>query len=244
MALNRNATIRWYGHACVEVCTPGGKTVLIDPWFANPRSPRDAESVDACDLLLVTHGHDDHMGEAVQIARATRPVWPAIHEMSLWAMRQLPGGEDAVIGMNKGGTVEAAGLRITMVHADHSAGEWGSDARTPRSTSASRQGSSSNWRMATGSTTPATPTCSATCGLIGELYRPDLAILPIGGHFTMGPREAAYAVELLAVRDVMPVHYGTFPILAGTPGQWRDELAKRGLGSVEVHAPEPGGAVG
>ena len=87
MALNRNAIIRWYGHACVEVCTPGGKTVLIDPWFGNPRSPRPAESVDACDLLLVTHGHDDHMGEAVQIARATRPVWPAIHEMSLWAMR-------------------------------------------------------------------------------------------------------------------------------------------------------------
>jgi L-ascorbate metabolism protein UlaG (beta-lactamase superfamily) len=243
MALNREAIIRWYGHACVEVRTPGGRTVLIDPWFGNPRSPRPAESVDACDLLLVTHGHDDHMGEAVQIARATRPVWPAIHEMSLWAMRQLPGSEDAVIGMNKGGTVEAAGLRITMVHADHSAGEWGPAQDAPiyfGEPAGFVLELEDGYRIYHAGDT----NLFGDMRLVGELYRPDLAILPIGGHFTMGPREAAYAVELLAVRNVMPVHYGTFPILAGTPGQWRDELAKRGLGSVEVHAPEPGGAVG
>ena len=79
--------------------------------------------------------------------------------------------------------------------------------------------------------------------LIRELYRPDLALLPIGGHFTMGPREAALAVELLGVKHVMPIHYGTFPILAGTPDELRAELAARGLGDVEVHAPEPGGIV-
>jgi L-ascorbate metabolism protein UlaG (beta-lactamase superfamily) len=243
MALNRNAIIRWYGHACVEVRTPGGKTVLIDPWFGNPCSTRSAGSVDACDLLLVTHGHDDHLGEAVQIARATRPVWPAIHEMSLWAMRALPGGEDAVIGMNKGGTVEAAGIRITMVHADHSAGEWGSTQDAPiyfGEPAGFVLELEDGYRIYHAGDT----NLFGDMRLIGELYRPDLAILPIGGHFTMGPREAAYAVELLGVRDVMPVHYGTYPILAGTPGQWRDELAKRGLGTVEVHAPEPGGAVG
>ena len=76
--------------------------------------------------------------------------------------------------------------------------------------------------------------------LIGELYKPDLAILPIGGHFTMGPREAALAVELLGVQEVMPIHYGTFPLLAGTPDQLRSELDARGLGSVAIHAPEPG----
>jgi L-ascorbate metabolism protein UlaG (beta-lactamase superfamily) len=76
--------------------------------------------------------------------------------------------------------------------------------------------------------------------LIGELYRPDLAMLPIGGHFTMGPREAALAVELLGVRDVLPIHYGTFPILAGTPARLRDELAARGLAGVTVHELEPG----
>jgi L-ascorbate metabolism protein UlaG (beta-lactamase superfamily) len=80
--------------------------------------------------------------------------------------------------------------------------------------------------------------------IIRELYRPDLAILPIGGHYTMGPREAALAVELLGVREVLPIHYGTFPILSGTPDQLRDELAARSLGEVQVHALQPGQAIG
>ena len=124
MGLDRDTTFTWYGHACVEVRTPGGKVILIDPWFGNPRSPRSADSIDRCDLLLVTHGHGDHMGDAVALASRLRPAWPCIHEMSLWLARRLPGGADAAIGMNKGGTVDAAGLRITMVHADHSAGDW------------------------------------------------------------------------------------------------------------------------
>ena len=103
---------------------PGGKTILIDPWFGNPRSPRTADSVERCDLLLVTHGHDDHMGDAVALASRLRPTWPCIHEMSLWLGRRLPGGADAAIGMNKGGTFEAAGIKVTMTHADHSAGDW------------------------------------------------------------------------------------------------------------------------
>jgi L-ascorbate metabolism protein UlaG (beta-lactamase superfamily) len=242
MALSQQATIRWYGHACVEIRTPGRKTVLIDPWFGNPRSPRTAASVDACDLLLVTHGHSDHVGEALQIARATRPIWLAIHEMSLWARRQLPGREDGVIGMNKGGTAEVAGLRVTMVHADHSAGEWGPEQGAPV-----YLGDpvgfvielEDGYRIYHAGDTDV----FGDMRLIGELHRPDLAILPIGGHYTMGPREAAYAVELLKVKNVVPIHYGTFPLLAGTPGQWREELARRGLGDVEVHAPEPGGAV-
>ena len=119
MALDRETTIRWYGHACVELETPGRKRVLIDPWFGNPKSPRPASSVDRCDLMLVTHGHSDHMGDAVAIASRTRPAWPCIHEMSRWLARRLPGGHDAVTGMNKGGTVEAAGLKVTMVTAVH-----------------------------------------------------------------------------------------------------------------------------
>ena len=84
MALDRDTTITWYGHSCVEVRTPGGKVVLIDPWFGNPTSPRTADSVERCDLLLVTHGHVDHMGDAVALASRLRPAWPCIHEMSLW----------------------------------------------------------------------------------------------------------------------------------------------------------------
>ena len=242
MGLDQDTTFTWYGHACVEVRTPGGKVILIDPWFGNPRSPRSADSIDRCDLLLVTHGHGDHMGDAVALASRLRPVWPCIHEMSLWLARRLPGGGEAATGMNKGGTVEAAGLKVTMVGADHSAGDWNPGGETtlylgePAGFVVELE---NGFRFYHAGDTAV----FGDMRLIRDLYRPDLALLPIGGHFTMGPREAALAVELLGVQHVMPIHYGTFPILAGTPDQLRMELAARGLGTVEVHAPEPGGSV-
>lgn len=242
MAIDRDTTFTWYGHACVEVRTPGGKVVLIDPWFGNPLSPRRADAVDRCDLLLVTHGHGDHMGDAVALASRLRPAWPCIHEMSLWLSRTLPGGSDAVIGMNKGGTVEVAGLRVTMVGADHSAGDWNADGGVPLylgEPAGFVVELENGFRFYHAGDTAV----FGDMRLIAELYAPDIALLPIGGHFTMGPREAALAVELLGVKHVMPIHYGTFPLLAGTPDQLRAELAARGLGNVEVHAPEPGGSV-
>ena len=242
MGLDRDTTFTWYGHSCYEVRTPGGQVVLIDPWFGNPRSPRTAESIDRCDVLLVTHGHDDHFGEALALASRLRPVWPCMHEMSLWLARRLPGGADATIGMNKGGTVEAAGLKITMVGADHSAGDWNPGGETtlylgePAGFVVELE---NGFRFYNAGDTAV----FGDMRLIRELYRPELAMLPIGGHYTMGPREAALAVGLLGVNHVVPIHYGTFPILAGTPDQLRSELAARGLGDVAVHAPEPGGSI-
>src|SRR5438105_1472330 len=122
MALPTGATFTWYGHACWEVRTPGGRTILFDPWFGNPRSPKRPDAVERCDLLLVTHGHSDHFGDALTIGSRTRPAWPCIHEMSLWLGRNFA-HKDVVVGMNKGGTVEAAGLKVTMVRADHSGGD-------------------------------------------------------------------------------------------------------------------------
>jgi L-ascorbate metabolism protein UlaG (beta-lactamase superfamily) len=243
MALPAGATITWYGHACLELRTAGGRTVLIDPWFGNPRSPRSAADVSACDLLLVTHGHDDHLGDALSIASRLRPAWPCIHEMSLWLARRLPGGSDQVIGMNKGGTVEAAGLRVTMTRADHSAGNWDGSAETtlylgePAGFVIELE---DGYRVYHAGDTEA----FGDMALIRELHRPDLALLPIGGHYTMDPAGAAKAVELLGVSDVMPIHYGTFPALAGTPDQLREALQARGLDGVTVHAPEPGGSIG
>ena len=243
MTLDRDTRFTWYGHSCFEVTTPGGKTVIIDPFFANPRSPRTADSIDRCDLLLVTHGHYDHMGDAVALASRLRPAWPCIHEMSLWLGRRLPGGNDAATGMNKGETVEAAGLRVTMTMADHSAGDWNPDGGVPLylgEPAGFVVEVESGFRFYFAGDTA----LFGDMRYIREFHRPDVAFLPIGDHFTMGPREAAAAVELLGVKDVIPIHYGTYPILAGTPDQLRGALAERGLGDVTVHSPEPGGTVG
>ena len=94
MGLPTDMTITWYGHACVELRLSDGRVVLIDPWFGNPLSPKGADAVTRCDLLLVTHGHSDHVGDAVALASRLRPAWPCIHEMSLWLARRLPGGKD------------------------------------------------------------------------------------------------------------------------------------------------------
>jgi L-ascorbate metabolism protein UlaG (beta-lactamase superfamily) len=239
MALGRDTSFTSYGHSCIEVRTPGGKTVLIDPWFGNPNSPKAADAVDRCDLLLVTHGHFDHMGDAVALASRLRPAWPCIHEMSLWLARRLPGGADAATGMNKGGTVEAAGLKVTMTTADHSAGDWDPDGGVPLylgEPAGFVVEVENGFRFYHAGDTA----LIGDLRLIGQLYRPELAFLPIGGQFTMGPREAAMAVEMLGVKHIVPIHYGTFPILTGTPDQLRSELAARGLRDVTVHALEPG----
>jgi L-ascorbate metabolism protein UlaG (beta-lactamase superfamily) len=243
MALPANTVITSFGHSCREIRTPGGKTIVLDPWYGNPRSTKGADAVTECDVMLVTHGHFDHMGEAVAIASRLNPQWPCIHEMSLWLARQLPGGGDAVIGMNKGGTVEVAGLRVTMTPAEHSAGDWDGGANTtlylgePAGFIIELE---SGYRIYFAGDTHV----FGDMAFIRDLYHPELAFLPIGGHFTMDPIGAALAVELLGVSDVLPIHYGTFPILAGTPDELRAALAARGLGHVTVHAPEPGESIG
>ena len=242
MSLETSATFTWVGHACWEVRTPGGKTIVFDPWYANPSSPKRPDQVEACDVLLVTHGHSDHFGDALMVASRTRPTWPCIHEMSLWLGRNYA-HKDGLIGMNKGGTVEAAGLRISMVRADHSAGDLYAGAESPiyfGEPVGFVVELEDGFRLYFAGDTDV----FSDMRLIADRYRPSLAFLPIGGHFTMDPVGAAQAVELLGVNGVAPMHYGTFPILAGTPDRLREELAKRGLGDVTVHATAPGSALG
>jgi len=241
MAIGRDTSFTWLGHAAVQVRTPGGKVILFDPWLSNPKSPRTADSIKACDVLLVSHGHGDHLGDAVAIAARLRPAWPCIHEMSLWLSRRLPGGSDQVTGFNKGGTVEVAGLKITMVPAEHSAGDWNSSEETtlylgePAGFVVELE---NGFRFYFAGDTHV----FGDMALIRQLFKPDLALLPIGGHFTMDPAAAALAVELLGVDHVLPIHWGTFPILAGTPLQLAEGVAARGLGAI-VHAWVPGETV-
>jgi len=241
MPIDRDVTFTWYGHACLEARTPGGQVMVFDPWFGNPLSTRTADSVDRVDIMVVSHGHADHLGDAVTIATRTKPFFPTIHELSLHLSRRLPGGMDAVVGMNKGGTVEHKGIRITMVHADHSAGNWSDEIGMPL-----HLGEPVGFIVVlendftfyfAGDTD-----VFGDMRLIRDLYRPELAFLPIGGHYTMDPRSAALAVELLGVRDVVPIHWGTFPALSGTPGHLRDELAKRRV-EATVHEMKPGGTL-
>ena len=242
----------WYGHSCIELETPGGVRVLFDPWFRNPRSPRAPATVDRCDLMLLSHGHFDHLGgdigsldgaDAVTIAGRLAPAWPAVHELSLWLGAVLPPSAAAkVVGMNKGGTVSMAGLRITMVHADHSAGDWSGETRTP-----TYLGEPVGFIVELEDRTrlyfAGDTDVFGDMRVIADLSRPTVAFLPIGNHFTMSPRGAAMAAGLLGVRTVVPIHYGTFPILTGTPDALRRELRAQGL-DIEVVAPEPGTTVG
>ena len=241
MALAPDTTFTWYGHSCWEVRTPGGRTILLDPWFANPNSPKAPDAVDRCDLMLVTHGHFDHFGDALAIASRTRPTWPCIHELSLWLGRNFA-HKDRLVGMNKGGAVEVDGIKVTMVRADHSAGDMYAAAESPLYLGEPvgliiELENGSRFYFA-GDTD-----VFGDMALIADRYAPELAFLPIGGHFTMDPAGAARAVELLGVKHVVGMHYGTFPILTGTPDELRSEIEARGLRDVEVHATEPGGTL-
>ena len=229
----------WHGHANVEVVTRGGRVIRFDPWFGNPRSPRAAREVTACDLLLVTHGHSDHVGDSLEIGARTRPAWPAIHELALWLQHALPAGADGVIGMNKGGTVTTAGLKVSMTRADHSGGTW-DDGRETTLYLGEPAGFVVELEDGRRVYHAGDTNVFGDMRLIRELHRPFVAMLPIGGHYTMGPREAALAVELLGVRKVIPIHFGTFPILAGTPEELARELEARGLHDVEVLTADPG----
>ncbi len=228
-------TVTWLGHASFHIVSPTGKVVLIDPWLDNPKCPPDRKSFDRVDLILVTHGHFDHLGNTVDLARQHAARVVVIYEISVWLESK---GIRNVTGMNKGGTVDVDGIRVTMVPADHSSGIQDGDQIVY---GGDPVGFVVQFENGVRIYHAGDTNVFGDMALIGKLYRPDVALLPIGGLFTMSPPEAAEAIRLLGVRKVIPMHYGTFPILTGSPEALR--AATRDIPDLEIIAIQPGESV-
>jgi L-ascorbate metabolism protein UlaG (beta-lactamase superfamily) len=223
-------SLTWLGHAAFRVDSPGGKRIYVDPWLSNPKCPEGEKQPERIDLIALTHGHDDHVGETVELAKRFEcPVVAQIELRGWLSGKGLP--EEMSHAMNKGGTVDVEGIRVTMTDANHSSSAFENDTFVylgePAGLVIDFEGAAKIYFA--GDTN-----VFGDMQLIGRIYEPDLAVIPIGDHYTMGPREAAVALELLGVGRCVPCHYGTFPLLRGTP----DEL--RELTKIEVIALEPG----
>jgi L-ascorbate metabolism protein UlaG (beta-lactamase superfamily) len=227
-------SITWLGHAAFRVDTPGGKRIYVDPWLENPMCPEGEKEPERVDLIALTHGHDDHVGQTVELAQKFGCPVVAIVELRGWLAGQGV-GEEMTEAMNKGGTVEKQGVKITLTDAKHSSSTF-EDGRFVY------LGEPAGIILEVENGTRiyfAGDTCVfGDMQLIGRLYEPTVAVIPIGDHYTMGPKEAAVALELLGVDRCVPCHYGTFPLLTGTPDECR-KLVR----DCKILAPEPGGTV-
>ncbi|TML48971.1 MAG: metal-dependent hydrolase [Actinobacteria bacterium] len=222
--------LTWLGHASFRLDSPGGKRIYVDPFLSgNPRTPESEQTPERCDLIVVTHGHGDHVGDTIAIHNELGCPVVAQVELRGWLTRNGVADDGQAHSPNKGGTVAVEGVKVTLTDANHSSSAPdGSYAGEPCGVVLELE---DGFKLYFSGDT----NVFGDMSLIGRIYSPDVAVLPIGDHYTMGPQEAAVALELLGVPRCVPSHYGTFPLLTGTP----DEL-RRLAPEVEVLAPEPG----
>lgn len=226
----------WLGHSTFRLESPGGKTILIDPWVMNnPACPESEKKLKKVDLMLVTHGHFDHIGDAVEVAKKHHPKVVGIFELCAWLEKK---GVQQCSPMNKGGTQTVDGIKVTMTHAVHSCGILDGDQILYGGEACGFVVELENGLKVYHAGDTA---AFSDMNIIREIYAPEVALLPIGSHFIMSPREAAYAVGMLRPKAVIPMHFGTFPVLSGTPADFRRQV--EGM-RVEVLEMKPGQTVG
>ena len=210
--------LTWWGHAAWIVKTPKGTTIAIDPWLSNPNAPKGATRPEKLDAILISHAHSDHVGDTAALAKQTGAKVIASHELA-----SLLGAKNAV-GANIGGSVRVGDVTIHLVEAVHSSG-FGEAPDL-------KYGGSPMGYVLEIDDGPTLYHAGDTgffssMALIKERYAPQIALLPIGGHYTMDPQGAALAVKLLGAKTVLPMHYGTFPLLAGTPAELKAALGSK-----------------
>ena len=249
VAASAHATdLQWFGQAAFKITTPGGKVIVIDPFITkNPKTPdehKDLGRLGKVDLILVTHGHGDHVGDMAELAKMTgaKVAMNADMGMTFGTLGVVP--MDQLIRFNKSGPIKPLGdgITITMVHAEHSSEVVFTNPMTgDKQVYPGGEPSGYIVELENGFTLYHAGDTGVfqDMALIRDLYDPDLALLPIGGHFTMDPWHAAYAIKtLLKTPKIMPMHYGTFPPLKGTPEQLIEALGKSP--GTEVIVMQPG----
>jgi L-ascorbate metabolism protein UlaG (beta-lactamase superfamily) len=210
--------LTWFGHSAFLMQAPGGKAVLIDPWLENPKAPAGAKETINADLILISHGHSDHFGNVVEVAKRTGAKVLSIYEICLYLQSQ---GVTNAQALNKGGTTAVDGINVTLVDALHSSDIDVGGTVVPGGEAAGFVIEFENGFKAYHAGDTAV---FGDMKLIANLYKPQLALLPIGGLYTMGPREGAYACGLMKPRYIVGMHYGTFPALSGTPAELKRYL--------------------